>query len=112
MKQNNNVGYANYTSIIEDCVDGHGFLIDSLCVLTYGDIFYVKVKDAADLDALENTIEKTNTVILSQDDRLMQWFTLYADKNSMGNALEMANYFIETGLFLSAQPSFAKFVVE
>ncbi len=112
LKDNPDVGYANYTSIVENCADMQGWLTDSSCVLSYGDIFYVKVKDTTDLTPFLDIVYETNTEIVSRDNSMKQWFTLCADKNSNGNALQMANFFFETGIFAASEPSFAQFEVE
>ena len=112
LMENSNVGYVNYTSIVENCVDMLGWKTDSSCVLSYGDIFYVKVKDTTNLDVFYNTVNETGTEIISQYKYRKAWFTLSADKESSGNALQMANYFFETGLFSATEPGFAQFEVE
>ena len=67
---------------------------------------YVFVKDVNDLSDLYAVVQETNTRIIEQDPYMPRWFTISAGKNSKGNALQMANYFYETGKFAAAQPCF------
>ena len=74
------------------------------CVNSYSNFFHVKVKNANDLSDLNRLVSETNTWIEYRNDSpFQQWFLLGADKNSRGDALEMANYFYETGLFESSE---------
>jgi hypothetical protein len=43
---------------------------------------------------------------------MKDWYSIYADKNSQGDALDLANYFYETGLFAASEPDIIKLVVE
>jgi hypothetical protein len=43
---------------------------------------------------------------------MSNWFSLSADKNSQGDALEMDNYFLNTGLFNASEPDIIKLAVE
>ena len=61
----------------------------------------VKVKDILDLSFLYDLEEEMNTKIMLQ---VGSWFYLRSDKNSKGNAMQMANHFHETGKFLCASP--------
>lgn len=66
--------------------------------------FYVKLKQEEDTKLLENLAKENNVDIVGNDSFMPLWFILSCDKNSKGNALEMANLFYETGRFASAQP--------
>jgi len=57
-------------------------------------------------------MEILNTLLVSQNTFLPQWFHLRADKNSNGDALQMANYFYETSLFEHSEPDIIKIPVE
>ena len=57
-------------------------------------------------------ISETNTELVTQNEFMPKWFELRATKNSNGDALKMANYFYETGLFESAEPGISKYPVE
>lgn len=49
--------------------------------------------------ALEKSVE-----ILGNNQHRPLWFTLACSNKSAGNAMEMANYYYETGLFVNAEP--------
>ena len=66
--------------------------------------FYVKLKNEGDLGILEDMAIKNKVEIIGNDAYMPLWYILSCDKYSRGNALEMANYFYESGLFASAQP--------
>lgn len=68
--------------------------------------FYVKLKQEQDIELLEKLAEEKKVEIVGNDGFMPLWYILSCDKNSRGNALEMANLFYETGLFTSAQPDF------
>lgn len=69
-------------------------------------MFNVQLRSADDIDKLKEMAQKTKTKVLSQDKYMPLWFSLSCDKNSVGNALEMANLFYESGKFASAEPDF------
>jgi hypothetical protein len=79
---------------------------------SYSDEFLVQVKDTNDLSDFNNTIHLTNTRIIEQNRFMSDWYSLHADKNSNGDALEMANYFYETGFFKASEPGIFKMAVE
>ena len=54
----------------------------------------------------------SNNAVIGQNKYMSEWFTLGADKRSNGDALQMANYFYETGLFEHTEPAIFKLVVE
>ena len=74
------------------------------------DHFIIKLKSSADYIFLQELAKETNTVIFKQNDFEPSIYILIADKNSKGNALEMANYFYESGKFEFAEPSFLRIV--
>ena len=65
--------------------------------------FFVKLKEANDLSDLYTLVQETNTKVLGQAGN-PQYFILRADKYSKGNAMQMGNYFCETGKFINAGP--------
>ena len=87
-------------------------------VAAFAFYFFVKVKDRNDLSDLYAVMEETNTWIIAylDDPRVypvpyLDRFLLGADKNSKGNARQMANYFLETGKFVDTSPKLiSKFV--
>ena len=93
------VGFANLT------FQGTFWLgFDRSDIMSYSDEFFVKVKNNTDLSDLYTITQETNTSIKEQ---IMEgWYMISADKNSKGNALQMANYFHETKKFEAAEPNF------
>jgi len=74
----------------------------------YTDEFLVILTYGTDLSDLNVVMQETNTKMVGvQDDG----YIISADKNSKGDALQMANYFYETGKFLGAKPNFRGIVV-
>lgn len=66
--------------------------------------FYVKLKQEKDIEMLESLAKKNLVEIIGYDQFMPLWYILSCDKNSKGNALEMANLFYELGYFESAEP--------
>jgi len=67
-------------------------------------LFYVQLKEPRDLILLENMAKKNKVEILGNDHYMPLWYTLSCDKKSKGTALEMANLFYESGLFVTSEP--------
>ncbi len=120
MKKDEIISYVHYTMKTDDCSDLFwepvgGISNDkkaNLCVISYGSEFSVKVIDENDLTNLNKIISKTNTELVEQDKYMPKWFHIRATKKSNGDALEMANYFYETGLFEHSEPSISKYLVK
>ena len=112
IKQNSIVDYVHYTMDTDNCTNLIFEQIGNKCVNSYSDIFYVKVNDPNNLTDLNNTLQETNTVLDHQNQFMPEWFMLRADKNSNGDALQMANYFHETNLFEHSEPQIIKIPVE
>jgi hypothetical protein len=106
------IAFAHYTIQTDDCTNFIWEPIGEQCVDSYSNIFYVRVKNPNDLGDLDNIILQTNTQIIEQNQFMSNWFSLSADKNSKGDALEMANFFFSTGLFDSSEPDIIKVAVE
>ncbi|MFC2087036.1 hypothetical protein ACFLSA_02605 [Bacteroidota bacterium] len=68
--------------------------------------FLVHLNDSTQITELKQLAEETKTKIIRKAGYNNLRYTLYADKNSNGNSLEIANYFYENGEFLYAQPNF------
>ncbi|MBK7762450.1 MAG: S8 family serine peptidase [Bacteroidetes bacterium] len=68
--------------------------------------FFVKLKSASDYVLLENEAKRNKFTIgeSNKHDKLL--FAIEVDKNSSGNALELANKLSETRKFLYAEPDF------
>jgi hypothetical protein len=112
LKKNSIILFAHYTIFSDDCTNLGFEPIGDVCVRSYSTYFYVKVKDVNDLSSLNETISETNTLLHEQNEFMNNWFTIYADKNSNGDACQMANYFYETGLFEACEPDIIQIVVE
>ena len=71
---------------------------------SFSNYFHVTVKNKEDLSDLYLVSQETNTCIIEQPEYLSfsSTYTLRTNKNSNGNALQMANYFAETGKFVLA----------
>lgn len=69
-------------------------------------LFYVKLKKEKDSIVLNEISKGKNVEIIGQNEYMPLWFTLSCSNKSDGNALEMANYFYETGLFEASEPDF------
>lgn len=106
------INFAHYTINTDNCTGWTEETLGELCVDSYGNNFYVKVKDSTDLTDLNKVADETHTWIDHQDMYMPQWFALLADKHSKGDALAMANYFYETGLFEVCEPSIIKLAVK
>ncbi|HPW67029.1 MAG TPA: hypothetical protein PLY32_03405 [Salinivirgaceae bacterium] len=112
LEQNAIVSYAHYAMKTENCENAIWEQIGDLCVNSYGSCFFVKVIDENDLTDLEKIVAETKTELIRQDTYMPKWFELRATKSSKGDALKMANYFHETGLFHCAEPGISKYSVE
>lgn len=67
-------------------------------------LFYVKLKTSQDINLLEKLAASNSVVIMGNNKFMPLWYTLSCSKKSKGNALEMANMFYETGMFLASEP--------
>lgn len=106
------VDYAHYTIQTDNCRNLIGEKIGEKCVNSYSSLFYVKIPNANDTTALYETAAETNTDVLYRNTFRENWFALSADKDSQDDALHMANYFYETGLFEATEPDVIKLPVE
>lgn len=112
LQQNSIISYVHYTIQTNDCKNSIWEPIGNLCVNSYSSLFYVKVPDETDLTDLDKVITETNTELVEQNKFMKNWFTIRATKKSKGDALKMANYFYDTGLFESSEPDLTKYPVE
>jgi len=67
-------------------------------------LFYVKLKSRDNFGKLEELAKEYKIEILGDNKLLPLWFTLSCDKQSAGDAIDMANTFYESGLFEHAEP--------
>lgn len=95
------VAFAAYTYEGKFCI---GWNCTEL--MSYSNEFLVKLNDSTDLNKLNNLVTKTNTWIEKDSG---SFIVIGVDKNSLGNSMQMANYFYETGLFYYAHPNFRYF---
>lgn len=112
LQLNSIIAYTHFTMQTDNCENDIWETIGNLCVNSYSSLFYVKVFDETDLTDLNNMIAETNTELVEQNRFMKKWFTLSATKNSKGDALKMANYFYESGLFEYSDPDITKYPVE
>lgn len=95
------VAFAAYTYVGEFCIGW-----DCTELMSYSNEFLVKLNDSTDLNKLNNLVNKTNTWIEKDSG---SFIVIGVDKNSLGNSMQMANYFYEKGLFYYAHPNFRYF---
>ena len=81
-------------------------------VMTYGNLFYVRVTNADDLSALNATALETNTTIEFEHEFLEGVYIMSTSKDSDGDALDMANYFQQTGNFEFAEIIFYDYLLD
>lgn len=112
LEQSEIVDYVHYAMQTDNCTNLIWIEIGEKCINSYNSFFHVKVINENDLTDLNNIIQETNTVLDHQNQFMPKWFTLKADKNSNGDALQMANYFYETNLFEHSEPNITKIPVE
>ena len=74
-------------------------------------LLYVKLKDKGDESVLLRLAADNGVEVIGYNEFMPLWYTLSCSSKSMGNALEMANRFYETGLFAAAEPSFVAEIV-
>lgn len=112
LQKNALVAFAHYTMQTNDCSDHVGNTMGNLCVNSYSNHFYVKVKNENDITDLAKLIKLTNTEMVQQNGFMSKWFTVKTTKHSKGDAMQMANYFKESTLFDFAEPNPWKLTVE
>ena len=67
------------------------------------DEFIVENHNSTKLQQINKLLEQTKTTLLRYNN---DWAVISADKNSVGNSLEMSRYFYETGSFEYSHPNF------
>ncbi|SFF63873.1 S8 family serine peptidase [Thermoflexibacter ruber] len=72
--------------------------------------FIVRLKTNTNITQLQRLVTQTRTQIVEQYKYDKQTYILAVNKNSQGNALEMANLFYESGLFEWSEPDFLLFI--
>jgi len=112
LEKNEIISYVHYTVDTDDCNDMIGRPMGNKCIISYGSNFYVRVHDKNDLEDLNRIVSETRTEIVGPNAFMPEVFELRATKYSLGDALKMANYFHETGLFEYAEPGISQYPVE
>lgn len=69
-------------------------------IVAYSHYFKVEINSDTDLEKLNEVVAETNTEIIESKEGK---YTISATKKSKGDALQMANYFHEKGLFKSVK---------
>ncbi len=69
------------------------------------DVFVCKLKRGTSLNQITELVNSNHTEIL-ESNASNNYFIIRADKNSNGDALDMANKFFESGFFEYAEPEF------
>jgi len=75
-------------------------------IMSFTNDVIVMLNNIDDLPLLESITSETKTQIIKQSIHYPEQFTIAVDKNSQGNAMQMANYFHETEKFKWASPNF------
>lgn len=85
---------------------GSSYLTSSGIEVTISHLFYVDVFNLSDTILLDSFSKIFNVTLIGNNKYSPRLFTLSCSKHSVGNALEVANYFHETGLFNYSVPDF------
>ena len=93
----------------DDCTNLFFEPMGSLCVDSYISRFNVKLHNEDDLELVSDLMLQTNTELVEVDGLVCR---LRATKSSVGDALAMANFFFESGLFDWAEPEMLKIAAE
>ncbi len=68
--------------------------------------FYIKLNNENDFPTLEKIAIQKNVKIVKQVPYMPLWYILSVNKTTIGNSVELTNYFYETGLFADVDPAF------
>lgn len=68
--------------------------------------FYIKLKNTSDFSVLKEVADQKNVDIVKQVPNMPFWYILSLRKNTIGNSIDLTNYFFETGLFADVDPAF------
>lgn len=112
IKQSPIIVFAHYTFYTDAFTEIISETMEFPIVDIYSNIFNVQLKDTNDLTDFNNTVHATNTRFIEQNRYKRDWYLVCADKNSNGDAVQMANYFYETGFFKASRPSSFKISVK
>ena len=110
LEENDIVAYAHFTSPAEDCLSWFtGQPIGSLCVNSYSCRVNTKLLSEDNFLELNRLMNETNTTLVERDSLICRF---RVTKSSTADALAMANFFFETGLFEWAEPEISRIVAE
>lgn len=70
------------------------------------DIFYVKLREASDLNLLQENAKLNNVTIVHQNRFMPLWYKLKLNAGNNKSSLEICNEFYETGNFADVDPAF------
>ena len=103
----------NYTNFINSLNQNSNTIKVSPCFKTLSgkrlgltNNFYVKVNSSSNVNVLYSYAQNNNLEIIGKDPYMPNWYILSCSKNNPKNALEYANQFHESGLFITAEPEF------
>lgn len=111
MRKEDIVSYAHFAFVNDSCYSEYDYIEADRCINTYRNYFNVQLNDTVGHNYLIDMTIRTNTIIDSHDADNNR-FRIRTDKNSMGDALQMANYFYESELFVFCKPEIITFAVE
>jgi len=97
LNKNSKIKYANPYYAYKSCID-----------MALTNQLIVKVKETTTFSEFEELINSSKTNIGWQDKYDENIYIINTNKNSIGNALQIANYFFETGKFEFSEPSFLR----
>ena len=110
LEENDIVAYAHFTAPTEDCSSWFtGEPIGSLCVNSYSSRVNTKLLSDDNFLELNRLMDETNTTLVLRDSLICKF---RVTKSSTGDALAMANFFFETGLFEWAEPEVYRLIAE
>jgi len=80
------------------------FLTEVKQEATLSNFIYIRLKSVGDIAILKELSDKYSFYIVGNMESMPLWFALSCDKNSAGNALQVANILFETGKFIAVEP--------
>ncbi|MFZ4739539.1 MAG: S8 family peptidase [Bacteroidales bacterium] len=82
------------------------FKKNDLTAIGTSSVFYVKLKSINDSTTLQQIANQKNVQIIRQLPYMPLWYELSLNPTTIGNSIELSNYFYETGFFADIDPSF------
>ncbi|WP_026632799.1 S8 family serine peptidase [Dyadobacter alkalitolerans] len=84
--------------------DAPSFYDESGKLYALSSILYVKLKGSHDIAILEKMAEQSRVEIIGSFQYMPLWYALSCNKQSVGNSLEIANKFHDSGEFSASEP--------